>query len=423
MAKTNAVNVVTPMSVGTVASLVGAPLRADVAFARDDERLAGYEIELVPGRKGGRSKAWSDPLWRVTSSEPHFVSLDGHHAFDGMLASRRRPRVRMTASQPIDAYSWVLSQDGDVVDKAMQVTDGISDDGLSFRFRSAKPLRRSGQPGQAGRTGVFYPPFDSHLPNMPRSEESRIRYAAMTHAGHDEQDAYAVDFNWGSGGADRGHRVLSAAAGRVSKVDTANGQVHIRHPKHDGDSDFETIYAHLDPILVKKGQRVRAQERIGRIGSTYHGDQAISPHLHHQHLRHGKPVKMKLLIHGKETPIGASRKRADRTVVWDARVPGWVRPRGPAAARLSVRARRAADERWSQQKPLRFVVAERKHGVPDEQDALFDAPPGTEAIAVDYNGPGVEPGEYTLRYRATGEAGSQTPWAYDESIMVEPSLA
>ena len=74
---------------------------------------------------------------------------------------------------------------------------------------------------------MFYPPFDSHLPDMPRSEASRISYTPLTHAGHEGNDAYAVDFNWGSGSADRGHWVLAAADGRVSTVDRANGQVHI----------------------------------------------------------------------------------------------------------------------------------------------------------------------------------------------------
>jgi hypothetical protein len=415
-------NTVTPKPVGTVTGLVGAPLRADIAFAGEDEQVAGYEIELTRGNKGDRSRAWSKPLWRMTSDEPQFFALDDHRAFDGMLTGRRRSKVRVQTAQPIDAYSWVLRQDGAVIDEGTDVSDGITDDGLSLRFRPEERLRRSGQRSPVRRSGVFYPPFESHLPHMPRSEDSRIRYSALTHAGHDEQDAYAVDFNWGSGGADRGHWVRSAAAGRVSKVDPANGEVHIKHPRFDGASTYETIYAHLDPVLVKEGQRVRAQQRIGKIGSTYYGSTSISPHLHHQHLKDGKPVKMNLLIDGEMTPIGVSRKNPNRTIVWDKKVPGWIRPRGPAAARLAVRTRRASDGQWSRPNGLHFVVATGKDAVPDDQDALFDAGPGTEAIAFDYNGPEVQPGEYTLRYRALGDAGTRTPWAYDRSVVVEPAL-
>jgi len=413
---------VTPRPVGTVTSLIGASLGAEVAFP-DDERIAGFEIELVSGQKGSRAKAWRRPLWSFSSDEPQFVSVDGHRAFDGMLVKRRRPRFLLQAGQPINAYSWTLRQDGDVIDKGTEAMDGISDDGLAFHFRPEERLRRSGRPGKARRKGVFYPPFESHLPNMSRSEDSRIRYTALTHAGHDDHDAYAVDFNWGAGGADKGHWVRSAAAGRVTRVDPANGQVHIRHPRFDGKTSYETVYAHMDPVLVKPGERVAAQQRIGKIGARYHGSEPISPHLHHQHLKDGEPVKMNLLIYGEETPIGVSRANPGRTLVWATKVPGWIQPRGPAPARLSARTRRAADQVWSRRNTLRFFVGPKDVDVPEEQDALFSTTAFGGAIAYDYNGPDMGPGEYTVRYRARGDDGTETAWAYDKSIVVEPALA
>jgi hypothetical protein len=334
---------VTARPVGQVTSLIGAALGADIDFPNSGEQLAGFEIELVKGTKGNRSKVWKDPLWSYSSDEPRFVSVDGHHAFDGMLVKRRRPRFRLRAAQPIDAYSWVLRQDGDVIEEATDVSKGIAGDGLSFTFRPEERLRRSGQRGLPKRTDAFYPPVESHLPNMPRSEDSRIRYSALTHAGHDGHDAYSVDFNWGVGGADKGHWVRSAAAGRVTKVDPDNGQVHIKHPRFDGKSSYETVYAHMDPVLVKRGERVAAQQRIGKIGAQYHGSEPISPHLHHQHLKDGQPIKMKLLIYGEDTPIGVSRPNPNRTIVWDSKVPGWIQPRGPAPARIAGRARSASD--------------------------------------------------------------------------------
>ena len=413
---------VTPRPVGMVTSLIGAPLVAEVAFPYG-EQLEGFEIELVSGQKGSRSKAWKRALWSFSSDEPRFVSVDGHRAFDGMLVKRRRPRFLLRVTQPIDAYSWTLRQDGDVIDGATDVTDGISDDGLAFHFRPEDRLRRSGRLGKARRKGVFYPPFESHLPNMPRSEDSRIRYTALTHAGHGDHDAYAVDFNWGAGGADKGHWVRSAAAGRVTEVDPANGQVHIKHPRFDGESSWETVYAHMDPVLVKPGERVAAQQRIGKIGAKYHGSEPISPHLHHQHLKNGEPVKMKLLIYGKETPIGVSRANPGRTLAWGTKVPGWIQPRGPAPARLSARTRRASDQVWSRRNALRFIVGPKDADVPEEQDALFGTTEHDGGIAHLYNGPDVDPGEYTVRYRARGDAGTETAWAYDNSIVVEPALA
>ena len=413
---------VTPQPIGTYPSLVGVPLRADVTLPRG-ERLAGFEIELAEGRTGPRSAAWESPPWRMSSEEPQYVWLDERRAFDGQRIARRRPVVRLQTTAPIDAYSWELHQDGELLEEGAEVRDGIADEGRSFQFRPSRRLRRSGRAGKPRRKDVFYPPFDSHLPDMPRSDASRISYTALTHPGHDEQDRYAVDFNWGAGAADRGHWVRAAAAGRVSKVDRANGQVHIQHPQLDRQGAWETVYAHLDPVLVKPGQRVRAQQRIGRIGSRYHGSGAISPHLHFQQRRDGEPVTMRLLVEGEEIPVDISRRSPTGIERWDRPVPGWLRPRGPAPARLLVRARDAATGRWSAWNDLRFILATKDDPALDEQAGAFGTVDADTDIAFDYNGPEVEPGAYTVRYRAIGDGGTRTPWAYDRSVRVEPALA
>ena len=413
---------VAPRPIGTYPSLIGVPLRADVSLPEGEE-LAGYEIELVEGHKGGRSKAWDKPLWATTSEQPQFTHLDEKRAFDGLRIRRRRPVVRLDTTRPIDAFSWALYQDGGLLEQEKKVTDGIAEDGLSLEFRPDRRLRRSGRPGKPRRKDVFYPPLDSHLPGMPRSDDSRISYTALTHPGHDAQDEYSVDFNWGSGSADRGHPVLAAADGRVTRVDRQNGQVHIEHPGLGREGTWETVYAHLDPVLVKRGQRVKALERIGKIGSRYHGSGVISPHLHHQHRVDGEPVKMRLLIEGEEVPIGVSRRRPSEVIAWDRQVPGWQRPDGPAPARLEVRTRDAATRRWSPRSVLRFMLATKGDPALDEQAGAFATVDEDTDIVFDYDGPEVAPGDYTFRYRALGDRGTKTAWAYDRSVRVEPLLA
>jgi hypothetical protein len=270
---------------------------------------------------------------------------------------------------------------------------------------------------------VFYPPVDSHLPDMPPSEDSRIAYTALSHAGHTDEDAFAVDFNWRSGEADRGHWVRAAAAGRVSRIEPDNGEVHIRHRRFDGDADWETVYAHLDPITVREGQRVRAYQRLGRIGSRYYGDTPISPHLHHQHRQDGRPTKMRLLVEGEVLPVEVSRRDPGHTIVDRRPIPGWERPRGPAPAQLAVRTRSAADQTWSPWSELELVVAAKDAPAIGEHDAAFGSGVDGAAIAVDYAGPAVAPGEYTVRYRARGDDGTTTPWGYDRTVVVEPALA
>ena len=68
---------------------------------------------------------------------------------------------------------------------------------------------------------------------------------------------------------------------------TGNGKVIIakRSPsygkyvviKHN--DEYETLYAHLDKIMVKKGQKVTRGEQIGTVGST---GRSTAPHLHYE---------------------------------------------------------------------------------------------------------------------------------------------
>ena len=56
--------------------------------------------------------------------------------------------------------------------------------------------------------------------------------------------------------------------------------VHIIHP-----SGYETIYAHLSKINVKKGQTVRAGHELGQAGDS---GITTGPHLHYEVRLDGK---------------------------------------------------------------------------------------------------------------------------------------
>jgi len=75
----------------------------------------------------------------------------------------------------------------------------------------------------------------------------------------------------------RGTPVLAAADGTVvsavSRKSTGN-TVCISHA-----GGYETVYAHLESMNVRTGQRVKAGQRIGAVGMS---GQAFAPHLHYE---------------------------------------------------------------------------------------------------------------------------------------------
>jgi len=80
-----------------------------------------------------------------------------------------------------------------------------------------------------------------------------------------------------------GDRVNSTASGTVLSADWNSGYgncVIIRH-----ESGYETLYGHLSKIKVEKGQKVKAGQCVGLVGSTGH---STGNHLHYEVHRGGK---------------------------------------------------------------------------------------------------------------------------------------
>lgn len=92
-------------------------------------------------------------------------------------------------------------------------------------------------------------------------------HSSGPHAGREHA---GIDF-----AAPTGEPVYSVAAGKVVFAGNAGGygnMVKIRDNR-----GFKTLYGHLNKFGVKKGQKVRAGQRIGAVGSTGH---STGPHLH-----------------------------------------------------------------------------------------------------------------------------------------------
>lgn len=162
------------------------------------------------------------------------------------------------------------------------------------------PLDESTEPG------FYLPPF-----------RESWWYQGATYPGHSN---HAVDFNrrTATGGwlDDRGDPVLAAADGIVAAIEPADGTVFVNH----WDGLYRTEYRHMEPVRVKKGQRVERGDRLGDIGSA---GNSTSPHLHHRHWRRSSKSAP-----WRSVPMRFEGKVLDVSVKdSDTRPAGWSPPR------------------------------------------------------------------------------------------------
>ena len=98
----------------------------------------------------------------------------------------------------------------------------------------------------------------------------------------------------------RRHHGVDLEAPRGSPVRAIRGGVVLTSGKHRGMGRYievehagglRSLYAHLDRLLVRVGDRVRQGDVIGTVGKTGNARHPlITPHLHLEVRRHGSPV-------------------------------------------------------------------------------------------------------------------------------------
>lgn len=82
-----------------------------------------------------------------------------------------------------------------------------------------------------------------------------------------------------------GNKISVKAPGKVTRAEFANGYGNLVVIDHG--NGFETKYAHLNKIYVKKGAKVKYNDVIGEVGST---GRSTGPHLHYEVLYMGVSV-------------------------------------------------------------------------------------------------------------------------------------
>lgn len=101
--------------------------------------------------------------------------------------------------------------------------------------------------------------------------------------------------------APAGTPVVAVASGRVVFAGVRSGYgnlVQVRHAR-----GYESMYAHLQSILVSPGDQVSQGQLIGRVGRTGH---ATGPHLDFRVLQHGKFLNPRRVAGPPEPPVPAA---------------------------------------------------------------------------------------------------------------------
>jgi murein DD-endopeptidase MepM/ murein hydrolase activator NlpD len=111
-------------------------------------------------------------------------------------------------------------------------------------------------------------------------------WSGQTRANH--SPPYAVDLNRAN---DVNDAVVAAAAGTVSTVRNLGNRSYGKYVVVSHGSGWTTYYAHLNSFAVKAGDRVKAGQRIGLVGST---GGSTGPHLHFEERHNGSVQKVVL---------------------------------------------------------------------------------------------------------------------------------
>lgn len=85
--------------------------------------------------------------------------------------------------------------------------------------------------------------------------------------------------------APKGTKIFAPVGGRVVFAGTQRGYGKVVKIRHD--LGYQTVYAHMSVIRVKKGDRIARWQHIGDVGNT---GRSTGNHLHYEIRRYGKPL-------------------------------------------------------------------------------------------------------------------------------------
>lgn len=104
---------------------------------------------------------------------------------------------------------------------------------------------------------------------------------------------WGMDFS-----AERGSPIYASGDGKISRSDNKAAGFG-NHVRIDHGFGYVSIYAHMDNISVRRGNRVKRGDIIGYVGSS---GRSVAPHLHYEITKDGKKIDPINFYHGNLSP-------------------------------------------------------------------------------------------------------------------------
>ena len=105
---------------------------------------------------------------------------------------------------------------------------------------------------------------------------------------------WCMDFS-----AKTGTPIYATGDGRIARAD-ARAVGFGNHVRIDHGFGYVSIYAHMDKIVVRRGNRVKRGDLIGYVGNT---GRSVAPHLHYEIVKDGKKINPINFYSGSLSPI------------------------------------------------------------------------------------------------------------------------
>ncbi|TNE55348.1 MAG: M23 family metallopeptidase [Bacteroidetes bacterium] len=155
-------------------------------------------------------------------------------------------------------------------------------------------LELGGKADQGANSGVaYYRYYDRYLADLIKN----LKYMPLGYPHHNHSNSrYGYRSNPFSGGGSEFHSgvdikgttgdpIKATANGTVIQAGWSDGYGNCVRIKHS--HGYQTLYGHLSRISVRQGQKVKANQVIGALGST---GRSTGPHLHYEVRFKNKPI-------------------------------------------------------------------------------------------------------------------------------------